>query len=192
MSYFDVEDLFETANLRFLENERELIESDVSERSLCASLMTYLRDVMRERPYYDGYYVDVEYNRNRGGNVKKIKSILDGRGTVIPITCDLIVHSRGRNWVQDNLLAVEMKKKKNTAQYAHDKRCDQERLIALTMDTYGPEWDRRGLPEYVCRYILGVFYEIDYQTSRINLEYYHHGFRIYTRSISFDGIEIDI
>ena len=39
------------------------------------------------------YYVDVEYNRNKG----KIKTIIDDNENVININCYLIIHSRGEN-----------------------------------------------------------------------------------------------
>ena len=49
--------------------------------------------------------------------------------------------------------------------------------MALTKDSYDGVWsfDGRTLPEYVCRYILGVYYEIKYSERRILLEYYHRG-----------------
>lgn len=38
-------------------------------------------------------YADSEYNRKRGG---QIKTIISGDTEVIRLTCDLIVHSRGK------------------------------------------------------------------------------------------------
>lgn len=48
--------------------------------------------------------MDVEYNRNAG----HIKSIINEEIKVIHITCDLIIHSRGENEQQDNLLALAL------------------------------------------------------------------------------------
>ena len=59
---------------------------------------------------FEGYYTDVEYNRNRG-NIKTVKKTIKGPTEhIINVTCDLIMHSRGKHPEQDNLIAIEMKK----------------------------------------------------------------------------------
>lgn len=58
-----------------------------------------------------------------------------------------------------------------------DKDNDRLRLIALTKDSYDDIWSYDGtvLPEHVCRYKLGVYYEINYTKKTILLEYYFNG-----------------
>ncbi|MBS7693162.1 hypothetical protein KIN08_06105, partial [Vibrio cholerae] len=80
----------------------------------------------KEKTLYKQYYVDVEYNRNVNGRLKTIK---DGEGEIITINCDLVLHSRGENLVQDNLIALEMKKSNGRRS---EKEKDRERLKALT------------------------------------------------------------
>jgi hypothetical protein len=75
---------------------------------------------------------------------------------------------------QDNLIAVEMKK---SSRPRREKEADRERLIALTADSFDNIWsfDGHTLPEHVCRYVLGVYYEIDLLKQKIKVEYYHKG-----------------
>ena len=58
-----------------------------------------------------------------------------------------------------------------------EKDKDRERLIALTKDSFNDVWafDGRNLPEHVCRYVLGVYYEINYRRKLISIEYYRTG-----------------
>ncbi len=113
---------------------------------------------------YSRYYVDTEYNRNNG----KVKTIYNDDLKVVSIVCDLIVHSHGEIVEKDNLIALEMKK-------AYRKVCEKEndkaRLAALTKESY----DGKTLPEYVCGYELGIYYEIDRKCSSIYIEYYTKG-----------------
>lgn len=97
--------LFEKANKRFLSEQDKLILSGIAERTLCGSLMLYLQEELKGTIYSE-YYVDVEYNRNNG----KVKTIINENIEVIPINCDIIIHSRGENLAQDNLIALQMKK----------------------------------------------------------------------------------
>ena len=72
--------------------------------------MLHIHDIIKEDDSYSGYYTDVEYNRNAGG-IKTIRKTIRGQQEeIIPINCDLILHSRGENVDQDNLIAIEMKK----------------------------------------------------------------------------------
>lgn len=107
---------------------------------------------------YSRYYVDTEYNRNN----EKVKTIYNDDLKVVSIVCDLIVHSRGEIVEKDNLIALEMKK---------------ARLVALTKESYDGVWsfDGKTLPEYVCGYELGIYYEIDRKCSSIYVEYYTKG-----------------
>lgn len=102
----DIIKLFEKANDRLLLKDKGLFTSNVNERTICGALMVHLHDLIKNNKSYCHYYVDVEYNRNNG----KVKAIIGENLEVIPINCDLIVHGRGENRIQDNLLAVEMKK----------------------------------------------------------------------------------
>lgn len=165
----DLIELFENSNQEFLENEKDLILSGVSERALCGSLMKILENNLEYTKYQD-YYIDVEYNRNNG----RIKTIIDDEMTIIPICCDLIIHSRGEHVERDNLIALEMKK--STAR-KEDKASDKKRLMALTKDTFHDAWsyDGKTLPEHVCRYSLGVFYEINMLKRIVDIEYYSKG-----------------
>lgn len=172
--------LFENANKRFLEMDKELFASRVSERTLCGALMLHLYCLMDCEGAFSDYHVDVEYNRNKGNLVTSRKTILGVNDVVLPINCDLIIHSRGNNKEQDNLIAIEMKKSMRPQE---EKDRDRERLAALTRDSFNNEWqfDGNGLPEHVCRYVLGVYYEINYRYNEINVEYYHRGDMIDTR-----------
>lgn len=177
-NYNEMIKLFELANQNFLYHDYELINSEVSERTLCGSLMSYIRDLIRDIPAYKGYFVDVEYNRNKGN----VKTIIDNDLQVITINCDLILHSRGNHTEQDNLIAIEMKKSNRPT---HEKVKDRNRLMALTKDSFDDIWsyDGKTLPEHVCRYVLGVYYEIDYRVNRIIIEYYAKGNKVTSYSI---------
>lgn len=93
----------------------------------------------------------------------------------IIINCDLIVHSRGQN-NRDNLIVLEIKK---LIVEEDDKQKDRERLKCLTtspgadVEIYSA--DGKTFPKYVCGYGLGVYYEIDFATRRVSIEYYEEG-----------------
>ncbi len=167
-------EIFEKSNSEFLTNDIGLIVTRVSERTLCGALSQHLARVINNSEF-SSYYVDVEYNRNRNGTVKThLKTIKGLREEVIRINCDLIVHSRGNNIQLDNLIAIEMKKS-NRPQVGKDS--DRYRLMALTKDSYDDVWSFDGttLPEHVCRYCLGVYYEINLTEGVIEIEYYQKG-----------------
>lgn len=167
--YRDLVIIFEHANQRLLSRDFDLIERNVSERTICASLMLHLKSSLWGTPFHS-YCVDVEYNRNKDG---RVKTIIDQDEVITNITCDLIVHSRGNYIEQDNLIALEMKK---SSRRGSEKQKDRNRLVALTRDK-NSAWSYDGvtLPDHVCRYILGIYYEIDFDHHRIYLEYYRHG-----------------
>ena len=173
-TYDEMVALFERANTQLLQQDRALFSSQVSERTLCGALMLHLKNCVSEDEDLAGYYVDVEYNRNKGGIKTIRKTIVGEQEQVIPINCDLIVHSRGECVEQDNLVSIEMKK---STRRPTEKDKDRERLIALTKDSFNDVWafDGRNLPEHVCRYVLGVYYEINYRRKLISIEYYRTG-----------------
>ncbi len=167
----DMKAIFEKANRNFLKTEaNDGIHLGVSERSLCGSLMLHLRKALDESAYGD-YFVDIEYNRNEGG---KLKTIVNRSEAKVNITCDLIVHSRGKIVDQDNLIAIEMKR---STRAQSEKDSDRLRLSCLTRDSYDDIWsyDGKTLPENVCRYILGVYYELDHSSRKVFIEYYVKG-----------------
>ena len=159
---------FEQANNHFMSEERELLVSRVSERNLCGALMLKMHQYLPQK--YSSYHVDVEYNRNQG----QLKTIMEDDLSIVNITCDLIVHSRGENIQQDNLICLEMKK---SSRQGREKTKDRERVRVLTKESYDDVWSYDGetFPEHVCRYVLGIYYEIDYRRNRILIEYYSKG-----------------
>ena len=168
----DIKALFEAANQSLLTCDKELFENQVSERMLCGALMLHFHNCMQnDSSKWNGYHADVEYNRNKG-SIKGFKTIYSSGG-IIRINCDLIVHSRGHITEQDNLIAIEMKK---FSRPQVEKNKDRERLIVLTSSPSDDECiDPHKLPEHVCGYALGVYYEINYHRRSILIEYYRHG-----------------
>ena len=158
--------LFEEANEQFLKYEKVNIKRNVSERNLCQNLANYLRDNMKKIGL-EGYYADTEYDRNQN----MVKTIINNEMKIIEIECDLIVHSRGENVKQDNLIAIEMKKSTNMQKRNEDK----ERLKYMTKNTYYNEITYQELPRHICRYALGIFYDINIEKQKVNLEYYENG-----------------
>lgn len=174
MSAQKLKKLFLKANERFLKKDIGLFKSAVSERTLCGALKGHL-DFIKEGTDFENYNADVEYNRNKN---KRVKTCCpcdeDGIPKPVNITCDLIVHSRGENVRQDNLIAIEMKKSNRPKKEKED---DRRRIIALTKESYDDVWsfDGKTLPEHVCRYKLGIYYEINFSKKFILLEYYYRG-----------------
>ena len=154
----NLKNIFERASKLFLKEQYLLILSGVSERCWYTQLAMY--------------FVASEYKRND----KKIKTICysEEELKVIKVTCDIIVHSRGDNIEQDNLICIEMKK--STAKKA-SKIADKTRLRTLTKDSFDDVWsyDGKTLPEHVCRYKLGVYYEINIKEQKVHIEYYQKG-----------------
>jgi hypothetical protein len=157
----------------FLKLEIENILHDVNERNLCGRLVIYLNDKIRENNF-KGYFVDPEYNRNQNG---QLKTILDEEFNIVSINCDIIVHSRGGNILQDNLIAIEMKKSNRRED---EKISDKKRLRALTKESYDDIWSADGvtLPEHVCGYVLGFYIELNIRTRECLIESYKKGNKI--------------
>lgn len=176
--------IFETANDSFLINDRDLILSNVNERTLCTALSQHLLSTLSHTEYKK-YHVDTEYNRNNG----KIKTIINSELEIIPINCDLIIHNRGENIKQDNLIAIEMKKSNASKS---EKQKDKNRLIALTMDTFDNVWsyDGKTFPEHICRYCLGIYYEVNIHGQNISLEYFRKGKLFSKKTIDFNNNKI--
>ena len=171
----ELEQIFEKVNKSFISKNEMLFETRVSERTLCGALMIELHEVLK-RTIYSDYFVDVEYNRNVGGALKTLKKTIRGMDEqIVTINCDLIVHSRGQNVSCDNLVALEMKK--STGRRC-DKDSDRNRLECLTKSPEQDIWSFGGkvLPEHVCGYGLGVYYEVNFRRKTIGVEYYKEGY----------------
>lgn len=182
----NLEEIFEAANRRFLRNNVQLFELMVSERTLCGALMLELHKVIKETEFA-AYFVDVEFNKSNNGIVKKM---LPGNvEKPVPINCDLIVHGRGTNTPHENLIAVEMKKSNVKRVY---KENDKIRLMALTEMPENGVWSYDGKvdPETVCGYLLGIYYEINFQRQIILIEYYRLGNKYNEYIIDFMGNRI--
>lgn len=166
----DMIEIFEQANDNLLKDDISLFQERISERTICGALMLQLNKIINETIYKD-YFTDVEYNRNFDG---KIKTILLDSENVINITCDLIIHSRGTNKKQDNLIAIEIKK---STRPQKEKDNDRIRLKTLTRQSFDGVWsyDGESFPEHVCRYGLGIYYEVNFEKEEILLEYYSNG-----------------
>ncbi len=164
--------LFDNANQKLIQHDLDLLMRNSSEIAICGSLMLHLKSTLWGTPF-SRYNIDIEYNRNFNGR-KKI--YVNNKDTAI--ICDLIVHSRGRYIAQDNLIAIELKKEYRPEE---EKQKDRNRLTALTKSNFGGNWTFNGteFPPYVCRYILGVYYEI--KEHIIFLEYYRNGSLISTQ-----------
>lgn len=175
--YRELMNIFEKANERFLYENAAFIMSNVAERSLCSALAQCIYFEISNSKY-SKYHVDTEYNRNNG----KVKTIYKDDYEVVSIVCDLIVHSRGEIVEKDNLIALEMKK---AYRKEHEKESDKARLVALTKDSYDGVWsfDGKTLPEHVCGYELGIYYEVDRKCSSIYIEYYTKGKMLKSYSI---------
>ena len=180
MELQDLIKLFNDTNEEFIKSEKDLILSNVSERSWYSRFSFYLEKNIKELGLKN-YYTDTEYNRNDG----RLKTIFDNNNLeVIPITCDIILHSRGKNKENDNLICIEMKKSIRTT---IDKEMDRKRIILLTKKSYDNVWscDGKTLPKHVCGYKLGIYYEIDIRNRIIILEYYKDGYLFFDDKIKF-------
>lgn len=179
-TYIDLMNLLEDVSHLFLTEQQDLILSGVSERSWYLHFARYLNDKIKEK-YSNTYYVDIEYNRNNG----KLKTIFDNENfLVISITCDIIVHSRGKNLLSDNLICIEMKK--STAS-KNSKLEDKRRLELLTKKSFDDVWsaDGKALPEHVCGYKIGLYYELNLRTRKVHREYYQYGKKVAEKENTF-------
>lgn len=154
----------------FFAHEEQNIMNNVAERNLCGRLAIYITSKLDEFGIV-GYYADPEYNRKQGG---RVKTILDGEENIIPIQCDLIIHSRGRVVKHDNLIAIEMKK---STRPESEKITDRKRLRTMTKDSYDGVWSWEGEahPEHVCGYLLGIYVIVNIVGRLCSIEYYEHG-----------------
>ena len=173
--------LFEDANSLLIANDQHLIQCHASERSICASLLLHLRDVMNSDNAFAGYYVDAEYNRRSSKLQVQYKTIKGPRNEIIRITCDLIVHGRGAKQENDNLIAIEMKKSDRSKR---SKDRDRDRLKALTSLADIRVIDGVEGSATVSEYVLGIYYELNLSRRSALIEYYHKGEKIHSQCVS--------
>ncbi|MDI4635959.1 hypothetical protein J7U46_23095 [Pelomonas sp. V22] len=164
----------------FFQHEVQEVLDGVNERSNCGRLAIYMQQTALNYGLV-GYFVDTEYNRKQDG---KVKTILDSEFKVVTINCDLILHSRGHVVAEDNLIAIEVKKRDRPIA---EKEKDRERLRALTKASYDDIWSADGIaiPEHVCGYALGAFVELDKSQRVCRLEYFRGGEVFEQASIPF-------
>lgn len=114
----EIASLLCTAIRKVFENDLYLLEINAHERTICAHLAGYLKEL------FTNWHVDVEYNRS-GVDPKKI-GIGEVPESIFP---DIIIHKRGS---KDNLLVLELKKGESLAP-------DQRDIIKLEAiaKTYG-------------------------------------------------------
>ena len=172
--------LFLEALSAFLGAEGKSLLTDVSERNTCSRLAIYL-DRQIQANGLDGYYADAEYNRKQHGLVK---TIINDRMQVVPITVDLIVHTRGeRPFPDDNLIAVEVKK---SSRPDREKQEDKARLQAMTRTPFEGVWGWEGShPEHVCGYAVGIYVEIDIAGRLLRLQFFKKGSLTKQKDIPF-------
>ena len=159
-------EIFYGANKKFIRDNISNIELGASEITLQGDFSQAFKEILKEMKI-SNYFADINYNRNK----HFIKCIINDKMEFLEIFCDLIIHSRGVSLEQDNLLAIEMKKKENKK----DRLKDKKRLEIMTSDTYVDEILFEELPTYICRYSLGIFYDLDSKKRQIKLEFYQHG-----------------
>jgi hypothetical protein len=166
--YKELMNFFENANKTFIQKNLILFQNKVHEQCLAGSLAQIL--FMGVESLFNGYYVDVEYNKSSS----KPKTIRNNDGT---IRTDLIIHSRKEKKEQDNLICIEMKKKGNF----NNQNTDKKRLKELTINSNllnSEQWNNN-----VYGYKLGIYYEIDFKNLSILLEYYANGERFCKKSV---------
>ena len=92
------------------------IAAGVSERNICARLAHHMEHLMNNHNsgIFDGYFVDVEYNRMGFDSPKYYEN---HKHELKYMVSDMVIHSRGRS---RNLLAVEMKRTGNNKNVQSD------------------------------------------------------------------------
>jgi hypothetical protein len=162
--------IFLAAFDEFCAAEGANIRNGTSERNLCQRLSFPLEKHALAADLQP-YRADCEYNRSNDG---RLKTIIGQKMESVTITCDLILHSRGNEFEQDNLIAIEMKRASHR-QAEKDK--DRVRLMALTRAPGEGVWSEDGTvdPRYVCDYVIGYYIELDSKMNKFILEEYVRG-----------------
>ena len=137
--------LLKNAIVRLYQVDMHIIRNKVSERCVCARLAYHLECLLKRKDYckfFQGYYVDVEYDR-MGSDPKLIGNSIKRH------VCDLLIHSRGCK-ERDNLLALEMKVHNNYSKLKFD---------YLRLSNIVQHRNERN-KDFVCETLLGVFLRI--------------------------------
>ena len=175
-----IESVFATSLKEFLERESQELVEGTNERNYCCRWAMYLEKSAHNQGLIQ-YVADAEYNRKQDG---KIKTILDDQYVVVKINCDLILHTRGANISEDNLIAIEVKKSDRPDE---EKQSDRQRLRALTKASSNDAWMNDGTnpPKHVCGYRLGAFVELDRRQRKCRVEFFKDGEASSSESHSF-------
>jgi hypothetical protein len=117
-----------------LNNDKYLFEHNISERCIAHRLALYLESTFHPL----GFFVDAEYDGNIN-NLSGKKSLQNlnyssnginyTKNDVIP---DIIIHKRGQNGRDNNLLIIELKKKRG-----RNKDRDRRKLKLFTSNQFG-------------------------------------------------------
>ena len=123
MDEAEVRRILEEALRRIEADDRHLLENDLAERCIASRLAMYMQ------PSFNGWSVDVEYNRKgdiakRLGVPRECANAVDRNGEALVIP-DVIVHERGPQG--RNLLVIELKKTTNPV----PRGCDRHRVDAF-------------------------------------------------------------
>ena len=128
-----LKDIFKQCVDKMLKDDYHLIKNDSHEGSISFRIGHYLENKLKESSDFNGFVVDLEYNRN----LDNIKSF-EGK----KVRPDLIVHKRGENGPSYNLMVIEIKK--HTAPcYEKDRDCD--RLKKFISEEYGFQYEIGGM-----------------------------------------------
>lgn len=144
--------LLEKAIEDFYMHEQRNLELNVHEICHGHRLAIYFENRIREydnahcEKLFENYFVDIEFNRTEGGNVKKVyynDELHDTR-------CDILLHSKGIVLPpkRENLLIVELKKEHSTDREEKDIK-EINRMISPAEE---------GAPDAaICGSLLGVY-----------------------------------
>lgn len=147
-------ELVHEAIAQLYDSDYYIIERNVSERCVCARLSYHIECLMRQKykKVFNGYNVDVEYDR-KDGDPKHIDNSEKRH------VCDLLIHRRGSNIPGDNLLALEMKVHNNYSKMKSDFR----RLHDIVQ--------HRGdnNKNLACETLLGIFLRIQVNQYRMTI-----------------------
>lgn len=146
-------DLLDVALKDFYRFEKRNLELDVHEITHGHRLAYYMEKAIRKydnenrcREFWE-YSVDLEFNRTEGGNSK----IVLQDGLYRKTRCDILLHSKGRNKTQENLLIIELKKGDKTNKVDDD-------LKEISRMVSPPEENAQDTK--ICGTLLGVFLRI--------------------------------
>lgn len=142
----ELKSLIDEALKKLYNNDPELIECAVNERSIVFRFGLYFAELLSNSSF-KGYHLDCEYNRNLG-KPKRTKNFPTG---VIP---DVLLHRRNAN--DENILVLEFKGYWNKS----DRNNDHNKIIDFTNQA----------EDNIYKYGIGGVVEIE--KDDFNIEYY--------------------